>query len=259
MTKRVAASQSGKFAALSLMLALLGGCVTTGENGARISNFDAAQANVQLGVAYMQQGHLLLAKDKLDRAEKQNPRNIEGQMALAYLHERLNQPKVAERYYRNAQRLAPGNAEVANNYAVFLCKAERVDAALTLFDTASKDPLYRTPWAALTNAAVCLRAAKRGPEAVAFLVRALGLRPNYAEGVLALAEVQLELGRADLATNAIDRFLTMGMATPDILLVGVRSAIARGDRIAEENLSRRLRRDFPNSSQARSLTQLQRN
>ena len=45
-------------------------------------------------------------------------------------------------------------------------------------------------------------------------------------------------------------------ATPDVLLIGVRAAIVRGDRTAAENYARRLRRDFPNSAQTRVLPQL---
>ncbi len=242
------------FAALGAA-ALLTGCVTSGD-APPTNDKDVAKANMQLGVAYMQQGNLALAKDKLDRAEKQDPRSPEVHIAQAFLFERLNKPQDAERHYRTAQRLAPENAQIANNYAVFLCKEGRIDRALSLFETAAKDGLYGTPWAALTNPAVCLRSGKRSAEAVPLLERAIAMRPNYAEAVFELGDAQLELGRADLATTAVDRFLSMGLSSPEILLVGLRAAIARGDRPATDNYARRLRRDFPNSAQTRALPQL---
>ena len=128
-------------------------------------------------------------------------------------------------------KLAPDSADVSNNYAVFLCRSGKVDEAIKLFDSAAQDKLYSTPWAAYTNAAVCLRANKRGADAVPYLERAMQLRPNYAEAVLELGDLQLELGHPDLAQNAVDRYLSMGRASPEVLLIGVRAAIVRGDRL----------------------------
>ena len=74
--------------------------------------------------------------------------------------------------------------------------------------------------------------------------------------MLELGDTQLELGRADLAGNVVARYLSMGLASPEILLIGVRAALARGDRATTDNYSRRLRRDFPNATQTRTLPQL---
>lgn len=233
----------------------LAGCVSTSD--APVTNLkEAARANVQLGVAYMQQNDLARAKEKLDRAEQQDPRNVEMHTAKAFLNERLNRPAEADRHYRAAQRLAPDSAEVANNYAVFLCRNGKPEQAISLFETAAKDVLYRTPWAALTNAAVCLRSNKRGADAVPYLERAVAMRPDYADAVRELGDVQIELGRPEAAMTVVDRFLTLGRGTPDVLLVGLRAAIARGDQAATDNYARLLRRDFPNSAQTRSLPQL---
>lgn len=241
-------------AAMAVLL-MLAGCMTNPDApGTNLK--EAARANVRLGVAYMQQDNLPLAKEKLERAEQQDPRSVEVHTALAFLNERLNRPEQAERHYRTAQRLAPGSADVANNYAVYLCRGGKPDQAIELFETASRDPLYSTPWAALTNAAVCLRANKRGADAVPYLERALAMRPDYGDGVRELADVYIEIGRPEQAIMVAERFLTMGRGTPDVLLVALRAAIARGDQPATDNYARRLRRDFPNSAQTRALPQL---
>jgi type IV pilus assembly protein PilF len=242
--------------AVALAVLALAGCVS--DNGGRppTSEKDAAQANMQLGVAYMQQGNLALAKEKLERAGKQDPRNPELQTSLAFLYERLGRPRDAEARYREAMRLSPGSASVNNNYGVFLCRGGKPDDAIKRFETAARDPLYATPWAALTNAAVCLRSVKRGDDAVRYLQQSIQLRPNYDEAVMELADLQLESGQALASRQTVDRFLSMGRATPPVLLIGVRAALAQGDRTAVEAYSRRLRRDFPDSAQTRMLPQL---
>ncbi len=220
------------------------------------SAHDAAQANMKLGVAYMQQGNLALAKEKLERAEKQDPRNAELQTSLAYLYEQIRMPEKADAHYQSALRLEPDNSQTSNNYAVYLCNNGKVDQALKRFEVAARDPLYSTPWAAWANAGVCLRSAKRGLEANKYLEQAIAVRPNYAQAVMELADLQVEQQHPDQAENTIARFMSMGLATPEVLFVGVRAALARGDRTATDNYARRLRRDFPNSVQARSLAEL---
>jgi type IV pilus assembly protein PilF len=241
---------------VALLCGVLGACVSTGENGRKVSNKDAARANMQLGVAYMQKGQLQLAKDKLERAEKQDPGNYEVHWAMASLSEHLNQPAEAERQYQSALKLAPGNSEIANTYAVFLCKSGKVDRALPLFDGVIRDPLYRTPWAAAANAAVCLRADKRNADAIPYLQRALSLRPDFVTAVVEMSDLQLALGKPDQAQATVDNFLSIGRKSPDVLLVGVRAALAQGNRSAADNYARLLRRDFPNSPPTQALPQL---
>jgi len=234
---------------------LLSAC--TGTPDAPGTNLqEAARANVRLGVAYMQQNNLPLAKEKLERAEQQDPRSVEVHTALAFLNERLNRPDQAERHYRTAQRLAPGSADVANNYAVFLCRGDKPDAAIPLFETAARDPLYSTPWAALTNAAVCLRSNKRDADAVPYLDRAVAMRPDYVDGVREYGDVLIALGRPDQAVTVAERFLSIGRGSPDVLLVALRASLAQGNAAAADGYARRLRRDFPNSAQTRALPQL---
>ena len=161
----------------------------------------------------MQQGNLPLAKEKLERAEKQDPKNIEAHTSLAVLYERLGRNEDAERQYQAALRYAPDSAEVANNYAVFLCRTGKVEPAIKLFETAAKDQLYRTPWAAHTNAGVCLRSNKRSADAVPYFERALAMRPDYADAVRELGDLQLELGHPEISLNVVDRYLAIGRAS----------------------------------------------
>lgn len=247
--------RGASWAALGAVL-LLAGCVSSGGGGSSDTIKEAARANVQLGIAYIQQGDLALAKEKLERAQKQAPRSAEVHTALAYLYQRLDRPQQAEAEFEQAMRLAPNSSDIRNNYAVYLCGNGKVDKALQQFDAAAKDRLYSTPWAALTNAAVCLRSAKRAPEAVPYLEQAVTARPDYAAAVFELADLQLELGAPAVAGQVVDRYLGIGLVSPDVLLVGVRAALARNDRTAAQLYARRLRRDFPDTVQTRALPQL---
>lgn len=212
----------------------------------------AAVYNLQLGVAYLQQGNLPLAKEKLDRAMQQNPREATIHGALALLNEKLGNVADADRYYRSALRLAPRNPDLSNNYAVFLCRSDRVEEGVRRFAEAARNPLYRTPWRAYANAGVCLRGAKRYDEAAANLLQAQRLRPDDAETAFQFGELELERGRPEAAREIVERHLAAFNATPELLWVGARAARGQSDRLAEERFLRRLQRDFPDSPQARA-------
>src|SRR6202007_2121951 len=126
---------------------------------------DAAVYNVQLGIAYMNQGELERAKDKLDCPLSQDPNIADVHSARATLFARLGEKEKADAEFRAALRLAPEDPRMVNNYAVFLCQNARSEEGVKRFLEAARNPLYPTPEAAYTNAGVCLRAAKRDDEA----------------------------------------------------------------------------------------------
>lgn len=238
-----------------LLMLALAACVTTAQRPKFGSTEEAASYNTQLGIAYMQQGNLAIAKEKLERAEKENGKDPNVHSALALLFERLGNPAEADRQFRTALRLAPHDPDITNNYAVYLCRNNRVDEGVRQLLVVASNPLYRTPEAAYTNAAVCLRSVHRDDEAERSLVRALQIRPSFAEAAFQLGDLELQRGRLDAARLRVDTYIGKYSATPEILLLGVRVSRAQGDRLAAERYARRLRVDFPDSEQTRSLSE----
>jgi type IV pilus assembly protein PilF len=237
----------------------VGGCASSGSTTtSNDSDTSASAYNTQLGIAYLRQGNLPLAKEKLERALKQNPRDADTHTGLALLHDRLDDTKRADDFFRSALRLAPRNPDISNNYAAYLCKRGRYDEGVARFEEVASNRLYRSPEAAYTNAGVCYRTAKRLPEAERSFQRALQIRPNYAEAALQITDLYLERSQVTEARAQIETYLNAFRPTPDLLLIGVRTMRAAGDRLAEERYARRLRLDFPDSQQARALAELQR-
>jgi type IV pilus assembly protein PilF len=220
---------------------------------------DAAKYNAQLGIAYLHQGDLVLAKEKLDRALAQNPKDPSVHSALALLHDRMGNQDKADAEFRTALRLAPHDPDILNNYAVYLCRTGRTNEGVRYFEEAAHNASYRTPEAAYTNAGVCLRTAKRDEEAKANFLHALEIRPNFAEAAYQMSELEFQRGRLSDARAQIDRYLGSFEATPDLLLLGVRVARAQGDKVAAERYARRLRVDFSGSDQTHALADLDRN
>jgi type IV pilus assembly protein PilF len=217
---------------------------------------DASNYNMQLGMAYLNQGDLGLAKEKLDRAMVENPGDPNVHSAMAMLQDRLGHPDKADSEFKAALSLGPRNPDVLNNYAVYLCRNGRTDEGVKSFEEAAHNALYRTPEAAYTNAGVCQRGAKLDTQAALSFQRALKVRPNFSEAAYQLADLDFQRGEIQEARAEVDSFVSSFEATPDLLLLGVRIARKQGDRLAEERFARKLRLDFPSSDQARTLAGL---
>jgi type IV pilus assembly protein PilF len=219
---------------------------------------DASNYNMQLGMAYLNQGDLGLAKEKLDRAVAENPSDPNVHSAMAMLQDRLGHPDQADKEFKTALNIGPRSPDVLNNYAVYLCRTGRVDEGVKTFEEAAHNALYRTPEAAFTNAGVCLRGAKRDTQAAMSFQRALQVRPSFAEAAYQLADLDFQRGEIQDARDTVDRFCSAYEPTADLLLLGVRITRKQGDRMAEEKFARKLRMDFPSSDQTRALAELSR-
>ncbi len=214
---------------------------------------DAAAYNMQLGLAYMERGELAIAKDKLERAAREDPKDPNVHAALALLNERLGNTPKADEEFHTALTRAPHNPDIRNNYAVYLCRTKRTDQGVRELLDVAHDPLYSTPEVAYTNAGVCLRSEHRNAEAERAFLAAIALRPGFAEAVFQLASLELERNLLSSARTRIDNYIATFTDTPDLLLLGVRIARAQGDRRAEQRYVQRLRVDFPDSDQTRAV------
>jgi type IV pilus assembly protein PilF len=239
--------------ATALVALVLVACGGTPRNKGEDPNITAARSNVQLGTAYLQQGNYTVARDKLKRALKQNPRDPDVHTSLGLLYDRTGEPKLADRHFREALQLAPERPDLGNNYAVYLCKNGRVDEGVERFTEVAANKYYRTPEVALTNAGVCLRGAQRLDAAQEKFVAAIKARPNYSEATVQLATLHLERSQLAEARRVVETFLNAFRPVPDVLFAAVTVARAAKDRLAEEKYSRALRLEFPDSAQTRAL------
>lgn len=249
--------KNARLAVLALAGILLTACSGGGGRGNlkpdETESQKAAELNKQLGALYLRQGNLAVAKEKLERAEKYNPRDPETHSVLALLYEKLDIPEEVESQYKMAIRLAPKDPDILNNYAVYLCRIGRTSDGVKRFLESARNPLYRTPELAYTNAGVCLRTAKRYDEARNAFAHALEIRPNYAEAMFQSLDLDIVQGKIDQARKRLDKYLASYDATADLLALGVRLSRQQGDRMAEEKYTRRLRVEFAGSEQLRSL------
>lgn len=233
-------------------IALLAGCSST-PDAPKVSDKDAARYNVQLGMSYMQRGDLEGAREKLERAVKQDPTLPEGQAAMGILYERVGDRQRAEEHLQRATRLAPEDPNMLNTYGSFLCRNGKHAEGTAYFESSARNAYNRRPEVALTNAGVCARNIPNLDAAEAYFRRALDVNRGYNEALLQLADLSIEIGRPLQARAFLQRYEATGPVTAYSLALGWRIESADGNRQAANEYAHRLRSEFPDSREARNL------
>jgi type IV pilus assembly protein PilF len=213
----------------------------------------AAQTHTQLGVAYMQQGHLKEADTALHKAIGFDDTYVPAHTMLAILDWHIDRLQDADQEFRAAIALDPSNGDTNNNYGKFLCAQGKSQDAMRYFKKALADPFYKTPALANSNAGECLLAGNDLAGAEPYLRKALELDPNFGAALLAMADLDYRKNDAFAARGYLQRFEAAGQATAPSLLLGYQIATRLGDKDSATSYLNRLQDQFPNSAQAQSL------
>ena len=242
--------------AIAAMLVITG-CVstTTGPPEKKADQADAAELNYQLGARYYRKGEYDIARDRLERALEQNPKNGLAWSTLGLTYEALGNVRLAEDAYDSAVRVAPRDYKIQENYAVFLCRQNRFDDARRYFDKAIKAPTNDYSEQTYTNAGVCMMQKPDHVAAEEYLRAALERRPNHGEALLQMSVLSYETGDNLRARAFLQRYLSSNMPTASVLYHAILIEEKLGDDSARRQYTLQLLRDFPDSVEAERIRQ----
>ncbi len=219
----------------------------------RPSGEEAAKINIQLGQAYLSQGKLDMAMEKLRKGIDLAPRNPDGHTVIAVLYEQLGNIELAGKHYQEARRLAPESGLTANNLGRFLCSQGQYDKADALFASALMDPFYRSPETALLNRGSCAMSAGKLDAAADSLRLALERNPDMPDALYQSAVLAMQRKDSLRARAFIERYLGVARVSPQALVFAIQIEQALGNQRAVARYRERLVREFPESAEAESL------
>ena len=144
---------------------------------------------------------------------------------------------------------------------MFLCRtSETRDQALRIFDEAIAVPQsqkFSNKAMLNTNAGVCVKGEDL-ERAENYLRTALAFDANFAEALLQMADVAYRRENYLQARAFLQRYVNVAEVSPSVLWLGLRVETAMGDARAADDFGLRLRREFPESVEARWLLDSQR-
>ena len=240
-------------AAILITSLVLSSC--SSEPSKYIENDQAAEYNAKLGAEYLKQNRLKLAYEKLSKALQQNPNSLRVNHYYALLQEKLGRSSSAQKHFKKALKISPNNPELHNNYGSFLCKIGHYDQALSQFSQAIKDPLYKTPEFAYTNAGVCLKKSGKTQNYEDYFRKALQQKPQFNLALYQMALLKLKQGNTAKAQAFLYRYHDVAKQTPESLLLCKQIHDKLGERVEADKCISQLLNNFPNSEAANTLIQ----
>ena len=214
-----------------------------------------AALNTQLAVAYMRDNENELALKKLAKAIAADSKYVDAYNTYGLLYSRLGEIEKAEQSYKDALRIDGKNPAALNNYGQFLCQQKRYDEGQAKFLEAIKNPLYRTPENALTNAGLCAMQSKDLGAAEQHFRNALQIDAQLPQPLVQMAQLSYDQANTLQARGYYQRFVEVGAQSARSLWLGIRIEHALKDKDAEASYALVLKNKYPDSPETGLLQQ----
>jgi type IV pilus assembly protein PilF len=252
---------------LALTILVMAGCASmggvdddegvTGQLGKERSK-SPATLYVEMGIAYMRDNQPAVALKKLKKAISVDPKNAEAHNVLAILYERLGEDKLAGESYARAIKLQPQDPYIRNAQGSFFCKQGLYEEAEMEFERALSNPLYPTPWVAMTNAGLCAERNGDKEKAENYYRRALTANDSYFQALIQMGKLSFEQDNPLSARAYLERYNAVAEPTAASLWLGVQVERKLGDRLRAREYRTRLLKTFPDAPEVQLLHQSER-
>ncbi|MDR3322691.1 MAG: type IV pilus biogenesis/stability protein PilW [Zoogloeaceae bacterium] len=213
---------------------------------------ERARLHTELGSLYFQAGNEAVALEEIGIALEADASYASAYSVRGLVNASLRQYPEAEADFKKALSLAPGDPDVSNNYGWYLCQQGRETESIAYFLVAVKNPLYRTPDMAYTNAGTCALRAGDREGARAYLSRALGFVGGNSAPVaqLQLAKLAyLENSLTEARNRLMEVMQAISQPPAEALWLGIRIERKLGNKSDEASMAAQLRRRYPASNE----------
>lgn len=212
-----------------------------------------SKLRTDLAVGYYERGQMGVALEELAEAVRLDPGNGRAYNIYGLVYAMLGENDKAEQSFQKGLALAPNDSEIHHNWGWYLCTHDRPRESIAEFETALRNPLYRTPEVALVNAARCSASLGEVKTAETYYRRALTAAPGEPNASYGLALLAYKGARYDEARNWIKLALGRANPAPETLYLGMCIERSLGDRQAELSYVSQLRNRYPDSAETRAI------
>ena len=212
-----------------------------------------AQMHVDLAAGYYERGRMDIALQELAEAAKLDPSNARIYNLYGLVYANLEQDANAQQNFQRALQLAPDDSEIRQNWGWYLCTHGREREAITEFDLAVRNPLYRTPDISLTNAGKCAASIGDHARAADYYRRALQVNPANAPAAYSLSLLAYKQNRLDEARTVMRRVMQHANPPPEALYLGMCIERKLGDRASQNSYESQLRNRYPDAAETKAI------
>ncbi|MCK5818640.1 MAG: type IV pilus biogenesis/stability protein PilW [Psychromonas sp.] len=245
---------------LITLIAFISGCVTSQVSVAKKhttsgykTSFEpdrAAKKRMQLALIYLKNDKMQQAKANLQKALEYQPDSAIINRVFAYYYQKVNEPKIAEKFYKKSISLDPKDGDTYNNYGRFLCIKGRYKAAEKNFLMAIKQTSYLGVANTYENAGLCAEKAGDKNKAIYYYGYALSYDPNKSFLNLSLAKLNIDKKNFKAANLNLYSYKKKNKDSAESLWQLIRLSYATEKTANLNKYAGKLLSDFPESQQA---------
>ena len=195
-----------------LIAVVLSGCVTQSfEDNEPVVKTQAnrdemAATRISLGLGYLKMGNMSQAKLNLEKAKRFSPNLVQVHTAFAHYYETVGENDLAIASFEEALAIKSDSADTLNNYGVFLCRQNQVDAAEKQFLKAIAVPSYLLVAQSYENLASCYLQNDNFEKAEMYLNKTIAHNPNRTSPLLQMVRLQYAMGNYKEARVYLQKF-----------------------------------------------------
>src|SRR5690242_13530131 len=212
-----------------------------------------AQIKTDLAAGYYERGQFDVAIEVLDESQKLEPNYAKTYNVYGLVYTMLGETPKAESNFQRALGLAPNDPEIRANWGAFLCATGRPREAIPEFETALRDPLYKSPEIALINAGKCTAVLGDTKKADEYFRRAIAASPGNPVAAYNLALLAYREARLDDARSWMRPVMRESSPRAEALYLGMCIERKQGDKQAEVSYQTQLRNRYPDSPEAKAI------
>ena len=212
---------------------------------------DMAATRISLGLGYLKMGNMPQAKQNLEKAKKFAPEMVQVYTAFAHYYETVGEHKLTTNSYEKALRLKSDDADTLNNYGVYLCRQNQINAAERQFLKAIAVPTYLLVAKSYENLASCFLKVDEFIKAEGYLDKAILHSPSSASMLFQMVRLQYAMGEYQQAEVFEQRFEKVTRRfTPQSLALAYKLYIKLGQKRKAKNYATMLVNMYPQSWEA---------
>ena len=252
MTKRTI------LAFLTLLPVFLSGCVTQHyendetpvvENQA--NRDDMAATRVSLGLGYLKMGNMPQAKQNLEKAKNFAPDMVQVYTAFAHYYETVGEHALTIESYEKALSIKSDDADTLNNYGVYLCRQDKIEAAEKQLLKAIAVPSYILVSKSYENLASCFLQKDDFAKTEMYLNKAILHSPSSSSILFQMVQLQYAMGDYQEAKKFEQRFSKVTRRfTSQSLALSYKVHYKLGQRKTAKNYGSMLVKMYPQSWEA---------
>ncbi len=214
-----------------------------------------AKINVQLGAGYISNGRYDRALIKLKKAIKEDNDYALAHNYLGVLYGRLGKIDKARKEFKHSISLSPGDSQMYNNYAIFLCEQKKYSEAQKMFTKVINNPLYIKRAEAYQAAAWCAFEDNKLEMSEQLYRKSLKLDPTLPNSLLGLAKLNYKNKNYEYSWSYFQRYYQGTAPNADALwlAINILYKIDYPDQNKLSSFELQLKSRYPDSNQAKKL------